>query len=112
VPLSDYILDKKGYESLYYKRSKKIRRMMKMPLYEYRCDSCGNQFELRQKFSDPLASECPSCGGPVQKLISQTGFSLKGDGWFGDGYGSSKNAAPAPACPSGGSCAGCPSAAA
>ncbi len=88
-----------------------------MPLYEYRCDSCGNQFELRQKFSDPLASECPTCGGAVQKLISQTGFSLKGGGWYGDGYNHSKSSdAPAPtaapACPSGGSCAGCPSAAA
>jgi putative FmdB family regulatory protein len=84
-----------------------------MPLYEYRCDSCGNQFELRQKFSDPLASECPACGGAVQKLISQAGFALKGGGWYGDGYNSSKSSdASASACPSGGSCAGCPSAAA
>lgn len=82
-----------------------------MPLYEYACDSCDNRFELRQKFADAPASECPACGGPVQKLISQTGFSLKGGGWYNDGYGSSK-ATEAPSCPSGGSCAGCPSAAA
>ncbi|WP_243372425.1 zinc ribbon domain-containing protein [Geotalea sp. SG265] len=81
-----------------------------MPLYEYACTSCGNKFELRQKFSDEPASECPSCGGPVQKLISQSGFSLKGGGWYNDGYSSSKNS-DAPSCPSGGSCAGCPSAA-
>ena len=80
-----------------------------MPIYEYRCESCDNTFELRQKFSDAPASECPACGGPVEKLISQSGFSLKGGGWYGDGYGTTK-AAPAPACPSGGSCAGCPSA--
>ncbi|MBJ6749570.1 FmdB family zinc ribbon protein [Geomonas anaerohicana] len=79
-----------------------------MPLYEYQCKSCNNTFELRQKFSDAPASECPACGGPVEKLISQSGFSLKGGGWYGDGYGSSSKAAPA--CPSGGSCAGCPSA--
>lgn len=79
-----------------------------MPLYEYQCKSCNNTFELRQKFSDAPASECPTCGGPVEKLISQSGFALKGGGWYGDGYGASKTAAPA--CPSGGSCAGCPSA--
>lgn len=80
-----------------------------MPLYEYQCKSCNNNFELRQKFSDAPASECPACGGPVEKLISQSGFALKGSGWYGDGYGGSKSEA-APACPSGGSCAGCPSA--
>ena len=79
-----------------------------MPLYEYQCKSCNNNFELRQKFSDAPASECPECGGPVEKLISQSGFSLKGGGWYGDGYGGGSKAAPV--CPSGGSCAGCPSA--
>lgn len=80
-----------------------------MPLYEYQCKSCQNNFELRQKFSDAPASECPACGGEVEKLISQSGFALKGQGWYGDGYGKSKPAAAAP-CASGGSCAGCPSA--
>lgn len=80
-----------------------------MPLYEYQCKSCNNTFELRQKFSDPPATACPACSGEVEKLISQSGFALKGQGWYGDGYGNSKQAAPA-ACPSGGSCAGCPSA--
>ena len=80
-----------------------------MPLYEYQCKSCSNAFELRQKFSDPPASVCPSCGGEVEKLISQSGFALKGQGWYGDGYGSTKASAPTP-CASGGSCAGCPSA--
>ena len=79
-----------------------------MPLYEYQCKSCNNTFELRQKFSDPPASECPTCGGEVEKLISQSGFSLKGQGWYGDGYGG--GAKPATTCPSGGGCAGCPSA--
>lgn len=58
-----------------------------MPIYEYRCNSCNNQFELRQKFSDPLADKCPKCGGTVHKLVSATSFSLKGAGWYGDGYG-------------------------
>jgi putative FmdB family regulatory protein len=80
-----------------------------MPLYEYQCKSCNNTFELRQKFSDLPASVCPACGGEVEKLISQSGFALKGQGWYGDGYGTSKPAAPS-GCPSGGGCAGCPSA--
>lgn len=86
-----------------------------MPLYEYQCKACENKFELRQKFSDPPASECPQCGGEVAKLISASAFALKGGGWHAEGYnhGKEKSAeAPAPACPSGGSCAGCPSAAA
>ncbi|GFO58104.1 hypothetical protein GMST_04290 [Geomonas silvestris] len=81
-----------------------------MPLYEYQCKSCNNTFEMRQKFSDPPASSCPSCGGEVEKLISQTGFALKGQGWYSDGYGGGSKSAAAPSCPSGGSCAGCPSA--
>lgn len=84
-----------------------------MPVYEYGCQNCGHQFELRQKFSDPPATECPACGGSVSKLISAAAFSLKGGGWYSEGYGSKKESAKGSgSCPSGGSCAGCPSAAA
>ncbi|BDV42241.1 hypothetical protein GURASL_11640 [Geotalea uraniireducens] len=82
-----------------------------MPLYEYQCEKCGNRFELRQKFSDEPAKECPACGGPVTKLISQSGFALKGGGWYAEGYNGNSKKSDAPACPSGGKCAGCPSAA-
>jgi len=58
-----------------------------MPVYEYRCNACHTQFELRQKFSDPPADRCPTCGGTVRKIVSAVSFSLKGAGWFGDGYG-------------------------
>jgi putative FmdB family regulatory protein len=58
-----------------------------MPVYEYRCDACNIQFERRQKFSDPPADRCPKCGGNVRKMVSAVSFSLKGAGWFGDGYG-------------------------
>ena len=81
-----------------------------MPLYEYQCKSCNNTFEVRQKFSDAPASSCPACGGEVEKLISQSGFALKGQGWYGDGYGGGAKEAVKAACPTGGSCAGCPSA--
>ncbi|KAF0219182.1 MAG: FmdB family regulatory [Geobacteraceae bacterium] len=82
-----------------------------MPVYEYRCNACSDQFEMRQKFSDDPVKECPKCGGEVAKLISSTAFTLKGGGWHAEGYGNKKGSE-APACPSGGSCAGCPSAAA
>jgi putative FmdB family regulatory protein len=82
-----------------------------MPVYEYQCQECSKTFELRQKFSDAPASECPSCGGEVKKLISSTAFTLKGGGWATENYSSNKSSS-APTCPSGGSCAGCPSAAA
>ena len=80
-----------------------------MPVYEYQCKSCEARFELRQKFSDPPATDCPSCGGQVEKLISAAAFSLKGGGWYNEGYGKKSEA---PACPAagGGGCAGCPSA--
>lgn len=83
-----------------------------MPVYEYQCTACEHRFELRQKFSDEPARDCPSCGGSVQKLISSTAFALKGGGWYNEGYGGSKGAS-APSCPGagGGGCAGCPSAA-
>jgi len=41
-----------------------------MPAYEYRCESCANRFERRQKMSDPDVDACPRCGGPVRRLIS------------------------------------------
>lgn len=79
-----------------------------MPLYEYECGTCGLVFEARQKFSDAPLAECRECGGPVHKLISRTGFALKGDGWFDQGYTSG---ASCPAANEGGACGGCPKAA-
>ena len=58
-----------------------------MPVYEYRCDACSHQFELRQKFSDVPSDSCPKCGGAVHKMVSTAAFSLKGGGWYDDGYG-------------------------
>ncbi len=82
-----------------------------MPIYEYKCHDCGIIFEARQKFSDAPLTACQTCGGRVEKLISLTGFSLKGDGWYQHGYGVDSKPA---ACSSAGQsegCAGCPKAA-
>lgn len=53
-----------------------------MPIYEYRCDQCGHQFEVIQKFSDDPLQVCEQCQGHLSKLISQTSFQLKGSGWY------------------------------
>jgi len=82
-----------------------------MPVYEYGCEKCGLVFEAMQKFSDAPLTECKSCGGPVKKLISQTGFALKGGGWYQQGYSGGEKAAACPSAGSGGGCAGCPKAA-
>ena len=80
-----------------------------MPLYEYLCESCGSKFEMRQKFSDAPLESCLECGGAVKKLISQGAFSLKGGGWYQQGYSQ------ATGCPSASkgsdACASCPKAA-
>jgi putative FmdB family regulatory protein len=55
-----------------------------MPTYQYACTStdCGNEFELVQSFTDPNASECPTCGGPVRKVFSAVGVVFKGSGFY------------------------------
>ena len=57
-----------------------------MPLYEYECDNNGHRFEVIQKFSDPPIQVCPTCGGPVHKLISSPAFQFKGSGWYVTDY--------------------------
>lgn len=54
-----------------------------MPIYEYRCDSCGFQKEFIQKMSDATLTTCPECGKETfSKLLSAAGFQLKGSGWY------------------------------
>lgn len=78
-----------------------------MPLYEYECQACHKRTEKIQKFSDPEITLCPHCGGTLQRVISAPAFSMKGGGWFADGYGNAKPAAsgdtPAAAPATGGS---------
>ena len=61
-----------------------------MPLYEYECKQCHEHTEKIQKFSDPEITECPHCGGTLERVVSAAAFSLKGGGWYKDGYGSAK----------------------
>lgn len=54
-----------------------------MPIFAYRCDSCGFQKDVLQKRADPPISECPSCGrATFEKQLSAPAFQLKGGGWY------------------------------
>src|ERR1700751_5607125 len=54
-----------------------------MPIYAYRCSSCGVQKDHLQKISDPVMTVCPECGKPTyQKMLTAAGFQLKGSGWY------------------------------
>lgn len=64
-----------------------------MPTYQYACmdADCGNQFELVQSFTDPAASECPTCSSPVRKVYSAVGVVFKGSGFYRTDSRSSAN---------------------
>jgi putative FmdB family regulatory protein len=54
-----------------------------MPIYEYRCSSCGFQKEHLQKVNDARLTVCPQCGqATYQKMLTSAGFHLKGSGWY------------------------------
>ncbi len=54
-----------------------------MPIYAYKCESCGHAKDVLQKLSDPLLTVCPQCGGPTfKKQLTAAGFQLKGSGWY------------------------------
>jgi putative FmdB family regulatory protein len=57
-----------------------------MPLYEYRCDACGDVFEVLQKFSDKPLETHAGCGGKVQRLLSPPALQFKGTGWYVTDY--------------------------
>jgi putative FmdB family regulatory protein len=69
-----------------------------MPIYEYRCTSCGHELEALQKFTEAPLLACPSChADSLVKLVSASAFQLKGSGWYATDFkGGSKPAAPKP----------------
>jgi putative FmdB family regulatory protein len=80
-----------------------------MPIYEYRCESCGQQKEHLQKMSDPQIANCPACGSEnYSKQLSAAGFQLKGSGWYATDFkGGNKPASPPPCQTGEGSCSSC-----
>ena len=68
-----------------------------MPIYAYKCASCGHAKDVLQKMSDPALTECPSCGqSTFAKQLTAAGFQLKGSGWYATDFkGSSSTGASA-----------------
>jgi putative FmdB family regulatory protein len=57
-----------------------------MPIYEYRCQQCGKEFEMLQGITVEPLKKCIYCSGAVQKLISAPSFKFKGNGWYSTDY--------------------------
>ena len=57
-----------------------------MPIYEYKCQNCGDHVEVMQKVSDEPLKECEKCGGTLEKQWSLSGFQFKGGGWYKTDY--------------------------
>jgi putative FmdB family regulatory protein len=57
-----------------------------MPLYEYLCDTCGERFEVIEKFVDIPLTTHEKCGGTVNRLLSAPALQFKGSGWYINDY--------------------------
>ena len=69
-----------------------------MPIYAYRCESCGLAKDVLQKMSDDVLTDCPACGAATfKKQLTAAGFQLKGSGWYATDFrnGSSSGEKPA-----------------
>ena len=65
-----------------------------MPIYEYKCEDCDKVFEVIQKISEKKLTKCKcSKNGTVHRMVSSSGFRLKGSGWYETDFktGSKKN---------------------
>ncbi len=71
-----------------------------MPIYAYKCESCGFAKDVLQKISDAPLQDCPTCAQPTfKKQLTAAGFQLKGSGWYVTDFkgGSAPSTAVAPA---------------
>jgi len=57
-----------------------------MPIYEYKCQQCGQKFEVRQRISEEPLKVHEDCGGEVERLISASALHFKGTGWYVTDY--------------------------
>ena len=70
-----------------------------MPIYAYRCGTCGHAKDVLQKLSDAPLTHCPACGAEsFTKQVTAAGFQLKGSGWYATDF--KGGGAPAPAASS------------
>ena len=67
-----------------------------MPIYAYKCASCGHAKDVLQKMSDPALTECPACGqSSFAKQLTAAGFQLKGSGWYATDFKGGASTSPA-----------------
>lgn len=67
-----------------------------MPIYAYKCASCGFAKDVLRKMSDAALVDCPSCGqATFNKQLTAAGFQLKGSGWYVTDFRGGNTAAPA-----------------
>ena len=57
-----------------------------MPIYGYRCRTCGHEFEVLQKMSDAPLKTCPKCSGELAKMVYAAGIVYKGSGYYSTDY--------------------------
>ena len=65
-----------------------------MPIYEYRCDACGNTFEVMQKFSETPLDTCELCGGSIRKVLQPVAIHFKGSGFYTTDYARKSSSSP------------------
>jgi putative FmdB family regulatory protein len=69
-----------------------------MPIYAYRCTSCGFEKDVMRKVSDPLLTLCPECNTEnFAKQLTAPGFQLKGSGWYATDFKGGSTSKPAAA---------------
>ncbi|QHE91064.1 FmdB family zinc ribbon protein [Pandoraea fibrosis] len=84
-----------------------------MPIYAYRCETCGFAKDVLQKMSDEPLSQCPECGkDSFRKQVTAAGFQLKGSGWYVTDFRGGSGGASAPAAGAGGAAGSAPAPAA
>jgi putative FmdB family regulatory protein len=66
-----------------------------LPIYEYKCEGCGETFEVIQKFADDPVTVHEKCGGHVHRLMSAPSFQFKGSGWYVTDYAKGSGSVPA-----------------
>jgi putative FmdB family regulatory protein len=68
-----------------------------MPIYAYKCGSCGHAKDVLQKISDAPLTACPACGAQAfSKQVTAAGFQLKGSGWYATDFRGGSSAPSAP----------------
>jgi putative FmdB family regulatory protein len=65
-----------------------------LPLYEYKCEGCGETFEVIQKFADEPVTVHEKCGGHVYRLMSAPALQFKGTGWYVTDYAKGSGSVP------------------